>query len=529
MTFTSLYFFAFVLAALILYYVLPKKIRWVVLLVASVTFYCICSFKYIAFIIFTALSTFLGALWIQNVSQKTKIKVKENKETWTLDQKKAYKQKQVVNKRLILALILVLNFGILFVLKYTNFLLGSITTVFGLPSIELGLVLPLGISFYTFQTMGYAIDVYREKTKAEKNFAKFGLFVSFFPQIIQGPIAVYDDLAHQLYEGHELKFLNIKYGFELILWGLFKKMIIADRLSILINTVLADKGKYGGEMMLVTALAYAAQLYMDFSGGIDIARGVAEMFGITMAENFKRPYFSKTIAEYWRRWHITLGAWMKNYVFYSLAMSKAFLKLGKNTKKKLGGHVGKVLPGSIATFIVFLLIGIWHGANWKYVGFGLWNAIIIFASNLLEPVFEGINTKLKIRTKSLSFRIVQMIRTFIIVLIGYYFDIADGFMDALNMMKRSIFDAHLGNLTESKIRWSLGLTAKDYAIVGIGLAIVFFVSLYQERSQQKVRDTLEKQSIWAQWVVLLAGLLLILTLGMYGPGISVGEFVYMQF
>lgn len=529
MTFTSLYFFGFVALALILYYALPKKIRWIILLIASVVFYSICSYKYVAFIVFTALSTYFGARWIYSISQKTKEQVKANKGVWTIEEKKKYKDKSIKNKRLVLALILVLNFGILFVLKYSNFVVGSVVTLLGLPAVELGFVLPLGISFYTFQTTGYAIDVYRDKTKAEKNFAKFALFVSFFPQIIQGPIAVYDDLAHQLYEGHDIDFDNLKSGFTLILWGMFKKMVIADRLAVLINIVTEDNSKFGGEIILLTALTYAAQLYMDFSGGIDIARGVGELFGITMAENFKRPYFSKSIAEYWRRWHITLGAWMKNYVFYSLAMSKAFLKLGKKTKEKLGGHIGKVLPGSIATFIVFLLIGIWHGDNWKYVGFGLWNAIIIFASNLLEPVFENINKALKIRTKTLSFRIVQMIRTFIIVLIGYYFDIADGLKNALVMIKRSVFDCHLGNFIEKKVRWSLGLTAKDWIIVAIGLVIVFCVSLYQERSQKQVRDTLAKQSIWFQYVVLIALMVIIFTFGMYGPGVNAGEFVYMQF
>lgn len=528
MTFTSAYFFAFVILGLILYYVLPKKIRWTVLLAMSVAFYCICQLKYIAFIVFTALSTFFGALWISKISTRTKNQIKENKGIWTKEEKSDFKDKATKSKRLVLALILVLNFGILFVLKYSNFLLSSVVSLFGLEPINLGWVLPLGISFYTFQTMGYIIDVYREKTKAETNFAKFALFVSFFPQIIQGPIAIYDDLAHQLYEGHEFDFMNLKHGFELVLWGLVKKMVVADRLIIAINAILDNKAKFGGEMILFAALSYAVQLYMDFSGGIDIARGVAEMFGINMAENFKRPYFSKTISEYWRRWHITLGAWMKNYVFYSLTLSKPFLKLGKTTKKKLGGHIGKVLPGSIATFIVFLLIGIWHGANWKYVGFGLWNAIIIFASNLLQPTFDKISIGLKIRTKSFSFRIIQMIRTFIIVLVGYYFDIADGFKDALYMMKKSIM-IHPGNFLSKETIWATQLTKWDYLIVVAVMAVVFCVSLYQERSQKKVRDTLECQSIWFQWAVIIIGVLTVLLFGMYGPGIKSGEFVYMQF
>ena len=159
---------------------------------------------------------------------------------------------------------------------------------------------------------------------------------------------------------------------------------------------MCDKSNYSGTFILITALIYALQLYADFSGGIDISRGVAQMLGINLAENFKRPYFSKSIGEYWRRWHISLGAWMKNYIFYSLTLSGGFLKLGKWTKKHLGKHIGKVLPGSIATFVVFLVIGLWHGANWKYIGFGVWNGAIMFVSRLLEPAFTKFTSALKI-------------------------------------------------------------------------------------------------------------------------------------
>ncbi|MBQ0097743.1 MAG: MBOAT family protein [Oscillospiraceae bacterium] len=534
MTFTSITFFAFVLLTLILYYAMPKKIRWVILLLASVVFYSLCSLKYIAFIVFTALSTYLCAGWIDSISRKTKLKVKAKKAEWSREEKKAFKDKATTKKRLIIALVLVVNFGILFVLKYYNFLSGSLATLLNSIGLNvsfptLGLLLPLGISFYTFQTMGYIIDVYREKTPAETNFFKFFLFVSFFPQIVQGPISVYDDLAPQLYEGHKLEYKNIKYGFELIIWGLFKKMVIADRLVGPMNTILHDKSKFGGEFILLAVLIYSIQLYMDFSGGIDVARGVAQMLGINLTENFKRPYFSKTIGEYWRRWHISLGAWMKNYVFYPITMSKGFLKLGQKTKKSLGRNIGKALPGSIATFIVFMLIGIWHGANWKYVGFGLWNGLILFISNLFQAPIASLSAKLKIRTKSFSFRIIQMIRTFIIVLIGYYFDIADSFKDALVMIKRSVTDLHLGNWTEPKCFENIGFTAFDGYILAFSLLVVFVFSLYQEKKQIQVRDFLEDQSIWFQWAVLLIGLMSVIIFGVYGPGTSASEFVYMQF
>lgn len=253
--------------------------------------------------------------------------------------------------------------------------------------------------------MGYIVDVYREKTEAQHNPFKLLLFVSFFPQIVQGPISIYDQLANQLFEPHEFNFTRMKYGMELILWGFFKKLIIADRAVIAISTVTADYGKYGGTTLTFTILLYALQLYADFSGGIDISRGVAQIFGIDMIDNFKRPYFSKSINEYWRRWHISLGGWLKNYLFYPIAMSNVFLNAGKKIKgtrfgkTAAGTHVSKVLPTSVASLIVFLVVGVWHGASWKYVAFGLWNGLIIMLSILLQPVFDGITDKLHINRK----------------------------------------------------------------------------------------------------------------------------------
>ena len=535
MTLTSIKFFVFVAATVLVYYICPKRFRWIVLLTASYTFYGIVCLKYMPFIVFTTLSTYACGLWIGKIALKGSAAIKEKKGEWTSEEKKSFKAKLAKKKRLVLTLALVLNFGILAVLKYYNFFSGSVTGLlhnFGtdaeLPVFKL--FLPLGISFYTFQAMGYLIDVCRGKTKAEKNPAKFALFVSFFPQIIQGPISIYSDLAKQLYEPHALKYENIKYGFQLILWGLFKKMVIADRAVVVINTVLGNRADYSGTFVLLTALMYALQLYADFSGGIDISRGVAQMLGINLAENFKRPYFSKSIGEYWRRWHITLGAWMKNYIFYSLTLSGGFLKLGKWTKKHLGKHIGKVLPGSIATFVVFLVIGLWHGANWKYIGFGVWNGAIMFVSSLLEPAFRKFTSALKIRTECLSYRIFQMIRTFVIVLIGYYFDIADSFKDALAMMKNSVLDFHAGELMNLAKIQSLGLEYVDYGVLAVAAAVLLAVSLFQERhTTSGLRVAIGRQNIIFQWIVMLCGIAAIVAFGMYGPGTSASEFVYMQF
>lgn len=540
MSFTTVNFLLFVAATVLLYFLLPlKKCKWVVLLAASYFFYLCASYKFAAFILFTTISTYLFALWIDKVSQNSKAKVKANKANWDKEQKKKYKNKIKIQKRLIMALVLVLNFGILAFLKYYNFFAGSLNDLLGIFGIAfsaptLKLILPLGISFYTFQSMGYIVDVYREKVAPEKNPLKLALFVSFFPQIIQGPISFYDQLAHQLYEPHKFDFTRFKHGMQLILWGYFKKLVIADRAVIALTTVTDNYTAYNGTTITFTVLLYALQLYADFSGGIDISRGVAQIFGIDMAQNFKRPYFAKDINDYWRRWHITLGAWLKNYVFYPIAMSKQFINMSKNIKNtkfgntKAGSHIAKVLPTSIASLIVFLIVGIWHGANWKYVGFGLWNGLIIMISILLRPVFDFVLAKLHINPKSFLYGVFQMFRTFIVVLVGYVFDIAPSFSGAVNMINLSLFDQHIrAGITQI---CNLGVGKKDYVVLLAGMLVIFVVSVIQERnSSTSLRVILDKKPLILRWSLTLVCLVTVLIFGIYGPGYNPAEFVYMQF
>lgn len=540
LSYTSLNFILFVAVTVLVYFLFPfRKQKWTVLLVASYVFYLFAGYKYAAFIVFTTITTYVFALWLNRISVKSKDTLKQNKQVWDRDKKKKYKSSIKHKKRLVMALVLVVNFGILAFLKYYNFFAGSLNDVMGMFGIgfsapTLKLFLPLGISFYTFQSMGYIVDVYREKVEPERNIGKLALFVSFFPQIIQGPISFYDQLAHQLYEPHSFDFTRFKYGMELILWGFFKKMIIADRAVIAINTVTADYAAYNGTTLTFTILLYALQLYADFSGGIDISRGVAQIFGIDMVDNFRRPYFSKSINDYWRRWHITLGAWLKNYLFYPLAMSNLFItasKKMKNTKfgaSKAGAHIAKVLPTSIASLIVFLVVGIWHGANWKYVAFGLWNGGIIMISILLKPVFDLVIKKLRINAKSFGYSIFQMFRTFLVVLVGYVFDVAPNFTQALRTFKLAFFDQHI-SAGISQIK-SLGLDKLDYAIIIVAMIVVFVASVIQEKhSSTTIREMIDKEPFALRFVLLFAGAAMILTFGIYGPGYDPAAFVYMQF
>ena len=529
------------LATALVYFVLPfKKYRWTVLLAASIFFYCTWSYQLGAFMLFTTLSTYLIALWLNRVSLKSKAVLKEHKSEWSRDDKMKYKNKTKVRMRLVMTLALLLNFGILAFLKYYNFFAGSLNDILGAFSLDfsapsLKLILPLGISFYTFQSMGYIVDVYREKTAPQKNPLKLLLFVSFFPQIIQGPISIYDQLAVQLFDGHDFDFTRFKHGCELIMWGFFKKLVIADRAVIAITAVTADYNKFGGTTLTFTVLLYALQLYADFSGGIDISRGVAQIFGVDMIDNFKRPYFSRSINEYWRRWHISLGAWLKNYLFYPVAMSNAFITASKKMKgtrfgkTAAGAHISKVLPTSVASLIVFLVVGIWHGASWKYVAFGAWNGMIIMVSILLEPLFISAKDKLHIKDTNIPFMLFQMFRTFLIVLVGYVFDVAPSFSQAMRTFWLFFTNQNF-KLGYSQIS-DLGLGKKDYLVVLIGGLIIFIASIIQERAKNgmDIRHMLDRKPFILRFALLFVALISIVVFGIYGSGYSAADFVYAQF
>lgn len=539
-SYTSFNFMLFVGVTVLVYFLFPvKKYQWTVLLAASYVFYLIAGYRYAAYILFTTITTYSAALWMDRIAQRAKAVLDANKTQWDRQQKKDFKNRTKQRKRMILVVTLVVNFGILAFLKYYSAFAGSLNDALGAFHIRfsaptLKLILPLGISFYTFQSMGYVVDVYREKVAAERNLGKVALFVSFFPQIVQGPISFYDQLAHQLYEPHRLEFTSLKHGCELMLWGFFKKLVIADRAVIAIDVVLGDYASYNGTILLFTVLLYALQLYADFSGGIDISRGVAQILGIDLAENFRRPYFATSINDYWRRWHITLGAWMKDYVFYPLALSKRFANAGKKLKAthfgktRFGAHVAKVLPTSFASLIVFLLVGIWHGAGCRYIAFGIWNGGVIMLSTILEPLFVEFTTRLHLNVRSWWYRLFQMLRTFMIVLVGYVFDIAPTFSAAMGTFGRILTNQNLSQARKQLN--SLKLNGAAYKLLAVCTCILLAVSVIQERnSGDTIRNMLDRRPFFARYLVLLAGIMIILIFGIYGPEYDASAFVYMQF
>ena len=547
MAFTSLAFLLFVTAVVLIYYAAPLKYRWIVLLAASYGYYLQASAKSFIFIITTTIVTFYSAQYIDRENQAQKKYLAENKASLSRDEKKAYKETVAKRKKRILLIGLVIDFGILIVLKYFRYYLD----VLGVGLFRGDVLIPLGISFYTFQSTGYLIDVYRSKYEADKHLAKFALFVSFFPQIIQGPIARHDQLAAQLYEGHKFRYENLAHGAQLMLWGFFKKLVIADRIGLLVGEVFVDWDQYTGWPVWLGMLCYSIQLYMDFSGGVDIARGVAQLMGIDMTRNFRRPYFGDSIEEFWHRWHISLSFWTRDYIFFTVALSKPIGELGKKARKVFGDRVGKMIPVFIGNYLVFLCIGMWQGGELQNICYGLYNATIICLSDLLEPYFAGWRKALHINNESRYWRVFSMIRTYVLVSFGRLFSNGASMRASLHMMK-SLFVPYTGGfLTAYK---GFELTKYDYLVLAAAIAVVFLVSVKQEKlynakmaksggggiiemagdeggagTDAEMREYIDTKPMLIRWAVYLALFLAVFILGMYGPMYDASVFIYREF
>ena len=528
MLFTSTQFIAFMAVVLLAYYLVPKKAQWPLLLVASYVFYWCASPWYLLFIGVTTVSTYGVSRLLERVNNTQKTYLAEHKADLDKDAKKAYKAKMKKKKWHLLLLCLIFNIGILSVTKYTNFVITNINGFLSGAN-QLGLVdmiVPLGISFYTFQSMGYIIDVYRDKQPAQKNFFKLALFVSFFPQLAQGPISRYGDLSKTLFEPHRFDGKTVSYGLMRILWGYFKKMVIADRLVTAVIALVGGE-QYNGAYVFVAMLFYAFQLYCDFTGGIDITIGIAQAMGIQLTENFNLPYFSKNIKEYWNRWHITMGSWFTDYIFYPISVCKPMLKLSKWSREHLGPAVGKRVTVYLSSFAVWLTTGIWHGAAWNFIVWGLVNWVVIMVSQELEPLYDKFHSRVKLKGKA-PYEVFQIIRTILLMSAIRMFDC---YRDVPLTFKKvgSIFTTFNWNQLFNGSMLQLGIGAADYWLLLAGLAIIFGVSLYKYRSGKSVRETLFTKCPWLFYGLMGVLVVVIMVFGAYGIGFDASQFIYSQF
>ena len=507
MSLVSNLFLLFVAVSVLVYYIVPHKFQWLVLLCFSYIYYLAGGVRYVGFILFSTLVTWGIALAVEKAEAGGSHKSARN----------------------FLVLGLILNFGMLGVIKYTNFMIENLNALFHMNLRGMEILLPLGISFYTFQSSGYLLDVYWKRCDAERNPVKYALFVSFFPQILQGPIGRFERLAHQFEGTHRFQMENIERGLQLILYGLFKKMILADNAAMFVDHIFHQYETFDG-LVLAGVLAYSIQLYGDFSGGIDVVRGVSYLFGIVLDENFRQPYFAVSITDFWHRWHITLGTWMKDYVFYPISLSGWMGKLSKKTKKIFGRKKGRTIPICIANILVFLLVGVWHGAAWKYIAYGLYNGIIIGVSGLLTESYRNWKEKLHIAPESRGFHLFQIIRTFILVNISWLFDMADTVGQALRMLVNLVTKFDWSPLFDGSIYADVpGYITYRYVqflAIFIGSVVVFFISLQKEKGKD-VAAWLMSVPFWKRAALYLGVLFMTAMLGM--PVNATGGFIYAQF
>lgn len=529
MSLVSEQFLLFAAVLVAAFYLVPKRLQWICLLAASCVFYCTAGWENCIYILITALSAYGAALWMQRLGDRSRAYLKENRESMDKEARKAWKARTTRRRRWILAACLCLNFGLLCVFKYGGFVLGQVNEL----SLLLGgrgistawhLVVPLGISFYTFQTMGYVTDVYWEKCEAQRSFPKLLLFTSFFPQVTQGPISDYRQLAPQLFGEHAYWDHNMTYGFQRMLWGYFKKMVLADRAAPLVQAVFDNYAALPGNNVLLGAFLYSLQIYADFSGYMDIICGLCQMLDIRLAENFQRPYFSKSIAEYWRRWHITLGAWFKTYLYYPIAVSRLSKRLTKWGTRVFGPTFGKTLAASFALVVVWFTTGLWHGANWGYIVWGGINGLFIIVSLWLEPLCEKAKKKLHIQEQSFPWRAFVTLRTFFLVTLIKVFPEVGGFRNGVGFWRACFRNWNLSGV-EGRALYPVE-TFENLVILALGALAIFAVSLLQRRGS--VRDRLARTPRLLRLALFVTLFFIIVYWGI-PMSTQTGGFLYAQF
>lgn len=491
MNLTDFYFLCFFALILLIYYIVPAKLQWGVLLVSSIAYYLFSGNGVL--ILYPVLSICLCYIISRVIDKTDKPRVKM--------------------AAMLTGVVLLLT--VLALLKYLKFSSFSM------------LLIPLGLSYYTFTLIGYIVDVYYGIASPQKNLFKLLGFGMYFPVLVSGPILQYREIEESFYSYHKFDFKEFTYGLQRMLWGFFKKLVIAERLGVVVATIYSDPHTYGGIYVWFGILLFTFQLYTDFSGLMDIVIGMSQCFGIKLPENFQTPFFSKSISEYWRRWHMTLGVWFKEYVFYRILRTSLFGKMQKSFKAKLGKKRGKQFSTFAAMFVLWLIIGLWHGGNMTFViGSGLLHWFYICAEELLEPPFAKLWNKLSIDAHTKWLEGVRMLRTFILVNIGNAFFRAPSVGAAFELFKCGFMIPKASDFLGGGV-FGLGLDWIECVIALVSLVILLVVSILEQK--ESIRDRIARKHIVFRFVFWYVVLFYVILLAQYGPGYSAAEFIYQGF
>ncbi len=493
MLFNSIDFLIFFPLVTVLYFVFPRRVKPYWLLAASYYFYMCWNAKYALLILLSTAVTYASGRVLE---RQKRAAAPARRKKWTV------------------AASFVVNLGILFAFKYLNFALTALRDALAVCHIALTVpafdfLLPVGISFYTFQALGYTVDVYRGDVTAERNFFRYALFVSFFPQLVAGPIERSKNLLGQLETPQKFCFETARDGFLQMLWGFFLKLVLADRIGLFVDTVYADPAAYPGVYLIVATVLFAVQIYCDFYGYSTIAMGAAQILGIRLMENFDAPYLAGSVSDFWRRWHISLTSWFKDYLYIPLGGSR------KGTARK---YLNKM--------IVFLVSGLWHGARISFVVWGGLNGLYQVAGEWLKPVRDKAVACLHLDRRSLGHRLLCVGFTFVLTDIAWVFFRAEGFREALTVFRQMgvynpwvLFDGSL---------YRCGLDAGHFTVVLIGLGILLFADICKRR-HIVIRRVIQRQNGWFRWAFIALAIGGILLFGVWGPAFDAANFIYFQF
>lgn len=502
MLFNSIDFLIFFPIVLLIYFVLPAKVRYIWLLLSSYYFYMCWNPVYALLIAASTGITYLCGMAIGYFMDQIKQKEEKGKK-WV---------------KLIVIFGILSNMGILVYFKYTNFLIESISPVLKFFHIKevpvFDIMLPVGISFYTFQALGYMIDVYKGEIKAEKNFLKYALFVSFFPQLVAGPIERSKNLLNQIKEEPEHKLWNyerVTSGLITMLWGFFLKLVIADRAAVLVDTVFLGYEQYQMTALWAGAIGFAIQIYCDFAGYSTIAVGAARVLGFELMNNFNAPYFAQSVADFWHRWHISLNTWFRDYLYIPLGGSRC--SKWKNYRNIL---------------ITFGVSGLWHGADWTYIIWGLLNGMYQIIEKEFQPFIRKLNMKCHTKTNSFGYKFIRMLFVFILVDLAWIFFRSDSLYQAIHYIQRMFSYQDWWSLYNMSI-YSLGLDVREINILFMGVVILFSVDLLQYKKHISISTFLQDQWIGFRWIALFILLFSCVVFGCYGPGFNSEQFIYFQF
>ena len=494
MTFNSFHFYLFFPFVVVVHYLLPKRWRWMWLLIASYVFYGLSDIRFVLVLVACTLISYLAGRMIARQEDRTKRK------RW-----------QMVGTGLIVL--------ILIVFKYMNFALGSVSMVLAAAGLQwqwrgVELLFPVGISFYTLQVISYLLDVGSGKVRAEKNLLQYTLFVSFFPQLLIGPIERFGQLRLQLTNPQPFSWERLQDGLARIGWGLFKKFVIADRLAMVANTVFAAPETFPSSKLMIAVVAFAFQVYLDFAAYTDIAIGAAGILGITLTENFDRPYFARSVVDFWRRWHISLSNWLRDYVFLKLNY--------KHRRKK-----PRQLWTGLDVMATFLISGLWHGSNWTFVVWGLLHGIYQTLELLTQKGRDKLTVRLEINRERWMIKTWQRLITFLLVGFAWIFFKAASLNQATNIV-RAIFtlDGISKTGAWTLLDGSMGLDKLDMLMM-VGTLVVYMVIEWLQGTHDLLA-IFKRQPIWVRWIAYYALLGSIIVFGFYGEA-SVVDFVYFQF